>query len=259
MAQIQFLDNYLKQQKMPFFPKYNLLFLHIPKTGGTSVENTLQEVQGEDHFDWAKSIEKSKRNDNQWQEVNLYGSKIVEGKEFATQHATFHQIKSWKYFENEQPAILITVRNPYSRMVSEYRWQLLFGYEGSFESFVRDTYNKRWYVQPNILHQHLLPQSEFIKGVDLNKENVFVVYFEHFQEAMQHFFQVMSENHKEFETAVLRRDNETNKISIGSAHAKESTKSWRSYYTSNQLVRLVQQMYAQDFALFGYSLAIDQE
>lgn len=241
---------------MPFFPKYNLLFLHVPKTGGTSVENTLQEIQKQEFFDWEKSKNQLAANQLRWQKQNIYGYILVEGKEFALQHATFSQMQGWLYFTNKQPTVLMVVRNPYSRMVSEYKWQLLFGYVGSFANFVTEAFTKQWHRQTQIFHQHLLPQSDFSKGV----ENIFIVYFEHLQEGMQHFFQVMAEQHDDFKTAVLRRDNETIENCKHTAVAAESKKPWRSYYINNtRIIKMVQDMYAEDFVQFGYSKLVDAE
>lgn len=241
---------------MPYFPKFNLLFLHVPKTGGTSVENTLQEIQKLEFFDWKESMRRYEQNDMQMQNDNVYGYEKLDGNEFALQHATFSQIKQWNYLKSDNPYYLIVVRNPYTRMVSEYRWQLHFGYDQPFAKFVSDTLQQQWYKK-SVFHQHLLPQSDFLNGISLDNPKLSVVYFEHFAEGMQHYFEEMKSIFPEFTDAKLRRDNDTVDISRGGVFEKESKKPWQSYYTNTAVAKMVYSLYEKDFQLFGYSQNIN--
>ena len=246
---------------MPYYPRFNLLQLHVPKTGGTSLENALQSIQRSELFDYPTSKERHARGDRRWQHNNLYGYELIEGQEFALQHLLYKQMIDWKLLPRQgtAPLILITVRNPFTRMVSEYKWQLLFGYDKSFRDFVVEAHANEWF-KSRAYHQHLLPQVEFLRGVDLNNPLLHLVYFEHLQQAMQHFFEHMSQTYPEFANVILPRDNDTTNVSAGSHVEKESKRPWREFYSDqpDDLVqRLVRTMYAEDFATFGYELDID--
>lgn len=240
---------------MPYFPHFNVLHLHVPKTGGTSLENTFKELMHQEFFDYTESKERFVRGDKSWQNVNLYGFARVEGEEFALQHMTFEQLQRFKYLQNKTiDKIIIIVRHPYSRIVSEYKWQLVFGYNKSFNEFVREVWQKKWY-QSRIFHQHLLPQYEFLRGIRLDDPRLHVVYFEHMKDGMKHVFNDLSIEHQEFADAELRRDNETNEFIADQSITK---KPWRKFFENDpELFQIICQMYAQDFEIFGYEKNIE--
>jgi len=121
---------------MPYFEELNLLFIHIPKTGGTSIEryitmkydiqldvNTLYNEYRPSTIDTA-----IKKHDKPEDKRRLYVSKIVG---HSLQHLTFSEIDTYQrdlfYFMDGQslrdklPKIraFTVVRNPYDRILSE--------------------------------------------------------------------------------------------------------------------------------------------
>lgn len=247
---------------MPYFPKYNLLFIHAPKNGGTSVENTLQQIQCAEQFNWAKSKERATHNnDTRWQRTNIYGFTMINRQEYALQHLTYEQMRLWNYLPrgSERMRVLFIARNPYSRIVSEYKWQLLFGYEKSFSEFVHEAFVGQWY-RTNKFHQHLLPQVDFIRGLDIDR--VHVVYFEHLKEAIADFFASLSAQFPEFANAELRRDNDSADLAAGSGVLERLARQpWQSFYSAeNRQTQLeVLEMYREDFERFGYETSIDAQ
>lgn len=95
---------------MPYFKtnNKNVLFIHIPKTGGTSVEHYLSEKY---------SLPLNHKN--------LYG--IIQNNEYininsSLQHLSFKEIiKNKKYFnlDLKNLKIFTIVRNPYDRIISQ--------------------------------------------------------------------------------------------------------------------------------------------
>ena len=235
---------------MPYFPYFPLLQLHVPKTGGTSLENTCRELLRIEFFDYQESKERYKKGDRKWQDVNLYGFTKVDGEEFALQHMTFSQIKEWGYLDDKEiDQIVIVVRHPYSRLVSEYKWQLMFGYVGTFNQFVREVWQKKWHKSRKF-HQHLVPQFEFLRGIELTDKRLHVIYFEHMKEAMQMFFDDMKTTFEVFKDAELRRDNDIKDLLNESAIA---AKPWREFYHNDpELFNIIGKMYEEDFKIFGY-------
>jgi len=230
--------------------------LHVPKTGGTSLENTFKELMRQEFFDYAESARRLTNGNQSWQNLNLYGFKKIDGEEFALQHMTFQQMTQWGYLDQKVvEKIVIVVRNPLSRLVSEYKWQMIISdYRGSFGQFVRDVYHNKWYKSRKF-HQHLIPQYEFLDGVSLDDPRLSVIYFEHLRDGMQRFFDEMADDFPEFTDAELRRDNESNEMLADQRIAK---KPWREFYENDpELFKLVVEMYAADFQHFGYEKNIN--
>ena len=137
---------------MPYYKKDNILFLHIPKTGGMSIESTIFENKS-----------------------TILNEKICPKYNVVQQHLTYKQIKNmynfdWKsLFTLKNPYtkvisdwenifVFAFVRNPYTRIVSEYskHWSNSFD---SFEHFINTIKND--YRNPKY-NNHLIPQTEFI-------------------------------------------------------------------------------------------------
>jgi len=132
---------------MPYFCTANLLFIHIPKTGGTSLETYFSEKFGP---------------------PSLYG--FLDGStqirhavhiKHSLQHLTMREIRVYNhYFKIVNPFVVTIVRNPYERIMSE-----LF-YRGKVKP--DDTPDKvykmlRWLVSANI-DNHTSPQHTYIEG-----------------------------------------------------------------------------------------------
>lgn len=138
---------------MPYSPCYNVLFIHIPKTGGTSVEQALGVFA-----DW--------QLENQ---VTLFG--MIQDPDLKSrgwgsaflQHLTFAEIQQvWSYPDAH---ILASVRNPWARFASVYRnldthlqqTAVAMGIQLdglSFPDFVAAT--------EDLNHAHLRPQTDYL-------------------------------------------------------------------------------------------------
>lgn len=131
---------------MPYLKEYNLLFIHIPKTGGSSVEDTL----GIYH---------------KWDDNILMNSEqtIINGIRTAPQHWTPDLIINKLGKNTFDKCIKFTiVRNPYTRLLSEY-FYFMIKKDGNLKHF------NKWL--PGFLskmdHDHKLPQYKFIEeGID---------------------------------------------------------------------------------------------
>jgi hypothetical protein len=125
---------------------------------------------------------------------------------------------------------------------------------------VLEILTKEWH-KTSLYHQHLLPQVEFLKGIDLHNPALHVVYFEHMAAGMHHFFEEMTHMYPQFAKAVLRRDNDTADVLSGSELEKQAKIPWREFYTSQPddvLQKAVVQMYDEDFKTFGYSRLLSE-
>ena len=146
---------------MPYYKKNNILFIHIPKTGGTTIENYLNLRKCMQGYCVIKNVAFQHFN---WNDYNkLLGNEIY-----------------YKYFK------FSIVRNPIDRCISEYYWTPLnFGYgkNASFDHFLTEVEdivkNKRFF--DSLYHDHFQSQSYYI--LDNNKVMVDKIFrFENFLE-----------------------------------------------------------------------------
>ena len=146
---------------MPFILDHNLLFVHIPKTGGSSIEKK---------FD----IDKQKRDECFSYTEQLYNNII-----FAPQHFTPDLIeKHYPELYNKCKKFTV-VRNPYTKMISEFIYR-----EGEFTPDKFHNFVKRIPLQ---ITDHNLPQKRYFNN------NIFysqVLRFEHLKSG----FEILAES-----------------------------------------------------------------
>jgi len=168
---------------MPYFRKINVLFIHIPKTGGTSIEK---------YF--------SSKYDIPLDPNSLYGT--LERKYIlkynihlsnSLQHLTMNDIYKYnKIWNITNPFIFTVVRNPYERMMSELFYRNQINIDSSKE-YVYKQIQKA--IKMN-LDNHCIPQYKFIK------KNVIILHTETLQEDMHKlgfvdfFFKENENSHK---------------------------------------------------------------
>ena len=99
---------------MPYFKEINLLFIHIPKTGGTNIENYFY-----------KKLKLSKTIDTLYSSSHSFTNEKIPKIDFnnhSLQHTSYYEIFSNKnnYFNItfKDLKIISLVRSPYDRMVS---------------------------------------------------------------------------------------------------------------------------------------------
>lgn len=249
---------------MPYYPQIKLLQLHIPKTGGTSIENTIRQTLCVPLFDWKQSEEnyKSPGSRKEWQTYNIYGYYETAGDITPLQHLTYRQILQGGHISKDMINwILVSVRNPLSRLVSCYHWQR--GYPGrqnnmtfrEFVHWVKETKSNLPGAKPidHRCYQHLLQQSEFLGDLDPKTTKLHIIKFETLSEDFERFFnsQVRAVYPK-FKSSRLRNDNITDK--------SNGLPDWKTNYMledgktlDKELIDLVYNLYEQDFKLFGYT------
>ena len=193
-----------------------IIFIHIPKTGGTSIEDVIT------------SHIRKKKNPS-----NLYG--VRNGK--ALQHLTALEIKN-RIDNYDNFLKFVVVRNPYDRLISEYYWCQVKGVGKrsgqSFDNFLKYTSNivKSGKFDKNIYTDHFIPQYKFVYDENSNKIVDKIFYFENFEEVLK-FSAKICESHSK-STHRLKNKNK-NKIKLN-----EDQKS------------IIYETYKKDFELFNY-------
>ena len=143
-----------------------LIFIHIPKTGGTSVENIIS-------------------NENDKKPSNLYGLKDNK----ILQYLSATEVKD--LFEDYDRYLkFVIVRNPYDRIISEYyncnNKNIGFKSKQSFDDFLKYVEgivnNKKYNYLDNTFN--FMPQYKFVydKDLELIVDNIF--YYEKFEEVI---------------------------------------------------------------------------
>lgn len=157
----------------------DIVFIHIPKTGGTSIE----EAGLKQGIDWGYSKGKSG-----WFATGMHG-------ESCNRRHTPPYLHPDDYSNKETFCI---VREPYSRMISEYRylrdehWGGVYGVrrkescvEG-LNKWVQDTL--RQYIYTHFMHDcHVIPQSQFIWGPDGQRWCQNILRFERLTDSVNSF------------------------------------------------------------------------
>ena len=132
---------------MPYFKNnnLNLLFIHIPKTGGTSLEKYL-----------------SQKHNIPLDTKSLYSTPENGYKSVSLQHQTYHSLLKKKTnfdidFNNIK--IISIVRNPYERIVSDLFFYKLINYKTTqIEVFII----LQKYINSNEYDNHNIPQYLFL-------------------------------------------------------------------------------------------------
>ena len=202
---------------MPYYPEKNILFIHVPKTGGTRIENELKKK-------YKQNLYNIKRR-----------NKILE-KPFnksSLQHQFYSTIYKYRDRLNvnfDKIKIFSVVRNPYNRIISDLFWFRLIKKNFSKNQIYNVIKNK--YLYRSDLDNHNLPQYKFLTNENLN----------------------LYENIKIFKTEKLNEDNdELNKyLNVDINIKKENVNKNYMMYLSKESISLINTFYDIDFKLFNY-------
>lgn len=207
---------------MPYFSNdaINLLFIHIPKTGGTSLEK---------YFSNKYSIDLDKNS--------LYesiSSEILDANNIkidsSLQHLTYQTIVKYKDFFNismDKLKIITIVRNPYNRLISD----LFYLNKIEFDTSKEKVYSIICIYLTSSNDNHSIPQYLFV--TDENKELIV--------------------NINILKTETLAQD----MVNIGYVDFNIKTNSNKydvnsNDYLNNDSIKLINGFYDYDFTLFGY-------
>jgi hypothetical protein len=203
---------------MPYYKDKNVLFIHIPKTGGSVIENAIQEYTPQELY-----------SDN----VNTLLDFPYNQKSLQHQfYTTIYQFKNKLNINFNNIKIFTVVRNPYDRIISDLFWYGLIKKEFT----AGQVYNviKNNYLDRDDLDNHNEPQYKFI--VDENSELI--------------------KNIKIFNTETLNESNDELNKFVGfniNIEQKGVNKDYSNYLNKDS-ISLINTFYAKDFELFNYKL-----
>lgn len=209
---------------MPIIKKYNLIFIHIPKTAGTSIESALGykgHIKG-DLETW-------------YGNVNNY----------ELDHSTIdYLMQNCKYYHDEYFSFCV-VRNPYERLVSEYNYckryiSRFIKNVGTFKQFVHSLKDKFDFVLKNevtnhYMVSHYLPQYKF---THINNECKMDMVLK---------FESLNDDWSKL-CAKIGKDIELLKVE---KYSSSHSYNYLDYY-DDELKEIVYELYKDDFLIFGY-------
>jgi hypothetical protein len=196
---------------MPIAYNRELVFIHIPKTGGTSIENSLGITNDINNLMMFKKLEHYNVCPQ-----HIYASEILE---------LHPECKHWKKFS--------MVRNPYTRIVSEYYYHKNYANDTCNKDVVKDmdflqfvdyVFNLKESIRMEQFDRHIEPQYKF-----LDVDDIHIFRFENINDCFFHYNLIPKHN---------RNSNIKDYISI---------------YTP-ELQQKVYNFYEEDFIQFGYSI-----
>ena len=210
---------------MPISKKYKCLFIHIPKTGGTSIEAALG-ILG----NW-----KIEDRDSLFGEIQSEELKNYDYISHFLQHLTYEQCQNITPVDKNYRSFSF-IRNPWDRMVSIYsnmdnnlvsmaKRQKINLNDLSFTEFI-ETIDK-------LEHIHLVPQYKFIYN---KKEKLCIDFIGRFESFQKDFNALCNQLNKKIELPHINR----------SQH-----KPYRDYY-SQKTKKIIAKKYKKDIELFGY-------
>lgn len=203
--------------KMVWDHKNKLIFVHIPKTGGTSIEK-------------AMGINTDNNNLN-----NGYGIKNDKARQHYIWSDYIDELGIDKYTEYEKFSL---IRNPYSKFMSEYFWseipkvgfksgQTLDEFIISSEQIVNNNeFNK------SVYHDHIMPQYMFV--YDNNDKLMIDIVFK-------------------FEHMIMVEEYLKQKLLINCLpHVNKNDKVKKPLQLTPEQKEKIYKIYEKDFKLFGY-------
>ena len=218
---------------MPILHNHKAIFIHIPKAGGTSIEELLCD------FPLFKHLLINK--------YNWYGNIKNNEISYELDHSTMAYLKNnCKYFDNTYYSFTI-VRNPYARLVSEYhyckyQYTRLIKNTNSFKEFILEIKENFDYIKKNKEKKHLyvshyLPQYMFTHNYKKKKivDDIFKL------ENIQNEWKIIC-NKLQINLDLIKTEK----------NATQFKYNYEEYY-DDELKNIVYDLYKDDFEIFNYN------
>ena len=210
---------------MPYYPNLNFLFIHIPKTGGSAIEDALQK----------KNIKSTLIQ--RGQPVAGICNNMLDHpyKNNSLQHQFYSTIYTFRdklnvNFENIR--VFSVVRNPYDRIISDLIWLKLIKRDASPQKVFDVIKNN--YLYRTDLDNHNQPQYKFITNDNgVIYPNIIILRCETLNES---------------------NDKLNEYIGVSINIRKSNVNKDYSKYLNQDSIHIINEFYKKDFELFNYKL-----
>ena len=216
---------------MPYYKPLNLLYIHVPKTGGMSIEeyfyNKCNLTRGEKNISgWYLNREKRIRFPNNRSLQHIMYEEIIQYQEYF----------DYKHHEINNITILVSVRNPFERLVSDLFWSnKMQNIQDLDYDLIYDIIYNYLYVD-NDIDNHRVPQYKYL--LDENKQllkNIKIIKTETLQQDM------IQLGYNDFDIFINKNK-----------HNEKETINYMNLLNQKSL-DLIYEYYKKDFEIFGYS------
>ncbi len=220
---------------MPVYNKHKLIHIHIPKTGGTAIEELFHEL-----------------GDMVWGPESWVGQEHRNGRWYEYQHLSIAELRELSNSEYENHHAFAVVRNPYGRLVSDYNWRLWISRAhpkapvlafDSFEAFIRaipEDINANWSRHMSDADQstanfliHVRPQHQYVVDTDGRDVVRSIVRYENIEIGIKEIFDRFRIINTKIRNPVRR-----NFVAL----------------YDRRMLDTVNELYEKDFEIFGYEL-----
>jgi len=211
---------------MPYYENKKILFIHIPKTGGTSIENYFFKK-----FNVVPCFQ-SLHSDGQ----------VLKEIPYSLQHSTFNDIRiNNKYFNIDfnNLTIISSVRNPYDRIISHLFFKNLIKKDENpeiVEQILNDLLIRKNYFKYD---NHITPQYIFIINKNKILKKCVILKMENLQSNMN----ILGFNDFDF------FENVSNQYEYNNIHNIKYLK-----YLNEKSIFLINSFYKYDFIIFNYKM-----
>jgi len=200
---------------MPIFDEYKTVFVHIPKTAGTSVMTMLSD-----------DVNQYIGNPNKISLKYMYGKNL--------QHLTGTKLRLLAPFRFRRYYRFAFVRNPWDRMVSEFKWR------SKWDEGLKDK-DLSYMLQRVELYRKKRAAPHFLEAADFvfdGKGKLLVDYVGRFESIEEDFKSI---------AAAIGIDKELPKTNVSGG----ASKGYRDWYTP-ETVTLIEKLFCRDIEAFDY-------
>ena len=236
---------------MPYFSKHNIFFVHVPRTAGTSIEQSL-------------GIDLIKKQSTNKQNENIYGYK----ENVELDHATIELVHDFFGKDRFNDSLSFAVkRNPINRLASTYRhfnkypqFAFLSGIQKNFYDFCLAIYRVKNDLDkfPHFMTSHLLQQKKYI----FFEKKIAVKYLLQFENLENDYKEFVQQNSLKIHNK-LPNKNKTSDASTPRDTLKNLGYTYspvRKFINPNskttKLLDIIFEIYEQDFLALGYEMKI---
>lgn len=213
---------------MPIFERQKIIFIHIPKTGGTSLENYFRKKFGN-----MKLVDTSGNHDFEYNGLmRNFGN--------SPQHLIYGNFLELNIEDLKDYTIISVVRNPYHRIISDLLFLKIATFQNSKDFFEEKI--EEYLSSDNNHDNHKTPQYKFLvsseEDEDIKLVNCILLRTENLSDQMRNL-SIGNLSFSDF--------NNHNNLNT------KNSDNYMKYLTENS-IRRINEFYRKDFEIFGYEI-----